>query len=307
MRKTLVIWLAFAMVGVAASMARAEEGKGGQAAAFLRNDVGTRAGGMGDAFVAVADDASALHYNPGGLYQVDHLIVGLMYSAMSLDRSHYRASAIYTEEDVASFGVMFTGFGVSDIDGRDPEGEHTSFFDDSEWALTLGAARHVSSFAGVGASFKYFKHSLADNEATAIGFDLGVHARWMLKSETLRKVRLGFAVSNLGSELEWDTESSRKEDVPVTLRGGGSADFALGEVELLLAVDGVQTTDESFAFHAGAEAWVVQELGLRAGLDDDEVTFGASVRYRQFQFDYAYLPDKLEEGATSRLGLQINF
>jgi hypothetical protein len=307
MRTTIVTWLTLAIVVMGFSLGSADDGKGGQAASFLRNPVGGRAGGMGDAFVAVANDAGALYYNPAGLCQIKHLTCGLMYSAMSLDRSHYQASAIYTKEGIASFGAMFTGFGVSDIDGRNAQGDPTAPFDDNEWALTIGAARKLNSVIAFGGSFKYFNHSLAGSRANALAFDLGAHAHWTLEGATLRGVGLGVAVTNLGAKLKWNTQSAHEDKIPMTLRAGASTELALGGLEWLIALDGTQTADESFGIHAGAEAWIKQMLGLRAGIDDGNFTLGGSVRYRQFQIDYAYRPDELEAGATSRMGLQIVF
>jgi hypothetical protein len=40
-------------------------------AQFLKIGVGRRASAMGDAFVAISDDASALYWNPAGLVQFE--------------------------------------------------------------------------------------------------------------------------------------------------------------------------------------------------------------------------------------------
>ena len=45
--------------------------KGETASAFLKLGAGARAAGMGDAYVAVADDATAGYWNPAGLAQVE--------------------------------------------------------------------------------------------------------------------------------------------------------------------------------------------------------------------------------------------
>jgi hypothetical protein len=45
---------------------------GTTAAQFLKIGVGSRAVGMGGAFVAVADDITSLYWNPGGLGRLNH-------------------------------------------------------------------------------------------------------------------------------------------------------------------------------------------------------------------------------------------
>ena len=129
---------------------RAGESAGGQGGAFLRNPVGARPAGMGDAFVAVADDANALLYNPGGLYQTGPLSLGGMYSLMGLGRRHYQASLSSTSQNLGSLGLMLVAYEVTGIDGRDEFGNPTAKFDDSEMALTLGYGRQLLAFLGAG-------------------------------------------------------------------------------------------------------------------------------------------------------------
>jgi len=53
-------------------------------AQFLKVGVSARAMGMAEAFLGVADDASALYYNPGGLLQLerpDHILTHISYPA----------------------------------------------------------------------------------------------------------------------------------------------------------------------------------------------------------------------------------
>src|SRR5215471_4820039 len=61
-----------AALAVAPVSARAQSSLGGQragtsSATFLRIGVGARAVGMGETFVAVANDPSAIYWNPAGL------------------------------------------------------------------------------------------------------------------------------------------------------------------------------------------------------------------------------------------------
>ena len=67
-----------------ASGALAQE-DGGQAGAFLSYGVGGRALGMGRAFVAAADDASGVYWNPAGILGVKRFEVTSMYSNLYYD------------------------------------------------------------------------------------------------------------------------------------------------------------------------------------------------------------------------------
>jgi hypothetical protein len=281
-----------------------EEG-GGQAGAFLRLPVGARACGMGDAFTAVSDDVDAMYYNPAGMYQVNSAAGGVSVAIMSMDRHHYHASFVYSSGAYGAVGVNFIGFGVSDIDGRDNTGFETGSFEDNETALALGYSYKVFRYLGFGVGIKYIQHSLADAKADGIGFDAGLHSRVTVNSDWFRSIRLGASLSNIGADLEWDTEAATKEDIPTTLRLGCAAEIEFTTVELLGAIDVSRSADESAEFHAGLESWFSDVVAARIGFDSDHVNFGGAIEYKRFRFDYAYAPDVLEEGATSKLGIQF--
>ncbi len=61
------------------------QGDGGGAGAFLRYGIGGRALGMGRAFVAVADDASGVYWNPAGLVGAKWVEITSMYSNLYYD------------------------------------------------------------------------------------------------------------------------------------------------------------------------------------------------------------------------------
>ncbi len=65
----LLLWLS-SVVPARAS------GPGTSAATFLELGFGARPLGLGEAYVAVADDVSALHYNPAGLAYAPSLSLG---------------------------------------------------------------------------------------------------------------------------------------------------------------------------------------------------------------------------------------
>jgi hypothetical protein len=187
------------------SVGFAGEGNGGQAGSFLRIPVGARPAGMGNAFVSVADDAYALYFNPGGLYQLKSFTFGTMYSVMSMDRSHFQGSFSYNSEGLGVFALMFTKFGVAKIDGRDSGGNKTGSFDDSELAFNFGYGKELIDHLGVGAAIKYISHSLQDNRATGLGLDIGTHTKIETQHSIIKAIRLGLSISNLGSELKWNT------------------------------------------------------------------------------------------------------
>ena len=65
-KKAVIVMLSLSVILGAAQSARAVSNAG---VLFLRIAAGARAAGIGESFVAMADDASATHWNPAGLGQ----------------------------------------------------------------------------------------------------------------------------------------------------------------------------------------------------------------------------------------------
>lgn len=279
---------------------------GGQAGAFLRIPVGARPAGLGNAFVAVANDASALYFNPGGIYQLEGTTFSGMYSLMSMDRNFYQGSLIYSHESYGSFGLMFTCFTVGKIDGRDLSGNQTGDFSNNEIAFSLTYGRKIISFLGLGGSIKYIHHSLDNYKATGLGFDVGAFSKFELEDLFINQISFGISLSNLSASLKWDTDSSLEETIPLTLRYGAGLQFTLSKVRFLLAGGITQTTDEKQKVNAGVETWLIKNFGIRVGLDGKDIIFGVSLKFNDFQFDYGFCPDVLDQGATNKIGIQFN-
>jgi long-chain fatty acid transport protein len=76
----LFLIITLAMCGAISSI-QAASGKGTSGAQFLRIGAGARAPGMGGAFSPIADDATAIYWNPGGLSQLSKREVSLSYNS----------------------------------------------------------------------------------------------------------------------------------------------------------------------------------------------------------------------------------
>ena len=80
---------------------------------FLGLGAGARANGMGDAFVAVADDATAIFWNPAGLFLLDQpeTSFGFQFASEKVEQERRRQMLLFaSDEPGASAGLSFASF-----------------------------------------------------------------------------------------------------------------------------------------------------------------------------------------------------
>jgi len=294
--------------------AYAGEYAGGEGGAFLRIPVGARPAGLGNAFVAIADDGSAPFYNPAGLSQIQGSRISAMYNFMSLDRMNYQASFIMSTPIDVHVALTFNNFSVSDIieclPGENPSGE---IFSDNAIALGLFASYKIIPLVSIGAGTKYIIHSIHDKSASGLDFDAGAMIRKPVSIGPITMIRGGISIQNVGGEIKWNTDSDHKDKITPSIRIGVSSDIQLTSFDMICSAEISQClgrkNDEykNFKFHIGVEVWFSNLLAIRSGLEGKDFRMGASLMWSDFRFDYAYTPDHVDEGTTHKLSVEIGF
>ena len=105
---------------------------------FLSSGVGARAVGMGEAFTAVADDASAQAWNPGGLGQVRKLGALAMFDAVG-EGVGVSCAAVAIPAGAMTLGASITALTFGSYTLRDSDGASlgTASIDDVAGALSM--------------------------------------------------------------------------------------------------------------------------------------------------------------------------
>jgi hypothetical protein len=301
---------------------------GGQ---FLKIGVGARAAGMGGAYSSVADDLTALYWNPAGLADVKGVSGSFSYTSWFYGFSHMFAAAtmpLGTNFQIAVQIISLTSQNIEVTTFDQPDG--TGLFykvQDLSGGLTLsGFLTNQFSF---GVTAKYVSNGIANLSAGGIAFDIGT------KYETgVQGIKIGFAIMNLGTEQQYsgsDLQSTMKLDpafkqapqdfailaypfqLPLTFRAGISSELIKSEEHALTAAfDFVTMSDISEQFIIGAEYTWNDLLSLRGGYVFGQSQFnicgGVGIKYigggLDGALDYSLTPT-VNLGLVNRIGVSV--
>ena len=295
---------------------------GTTAAKVLSIPVGSRALGMGGAFVAVANDASAMYWNPAGLSKLNQYEVFLMHSEWLADISFDYVGIALPLGNVGTIGFNFTSMSMNEMDVTSeeyPEGTGETF---SAGSIVFGAcySRSLTDRFSIGANIKYISEHIWNSNASGFAIDIGT-----LFTTPIKGIRLGASISNFGQKMqiqgddllvqkdideriEGNVESvnaylaTDKFDLPLHLQIGISMDAFNTEMNrLTLAVDGIHPNDNTESLNLGFEWATLRELiCFRAGYkslfakdSEEEFTFGGGFNYGKLasfklSVDYAF-------------------
>jgi long-subunit fatty acid transport protein len=325
-----VVALAVALL-VLPVAARAQGSLGGQragtsSATFLRIGVGARAEGMGETFVAVANDPSAIYWNPAGL--------------ASLQRREFAVSHVQWPADIAfdhitltlpsrRFGGSFAvqagllGTQIEETSELQPFGTGRTF-SYSDFVTGLAYSRRWTDKLLVGLGVKYVHEDLGSQiggpTTSAFLFDVG-----SIYYLGLGSVRIATSLTNFGSALRpsgsytspYDGTTSQYDafDPPLMFRYGVAFEPIENDTQkLTTALEVAQPADNEQLVKAGVEWTFKKTFALRTGynLRADAMKFSAgtgfSGEFGDFRgaLDYAYT-DGGPLGAVHRISLGIRF
>jgi len=303
MRSTFALMALAAALATTAAPARADD-PGLTVLTFLKLGAGARATGLGEAYVSVANDASATYWNPAGLLGIQHNDVSGTHHAWIQDLNH-EFVAFGGHRGRHAVGFSFIGLYTSDMQAYDETGAYTGMFGFSNNAFSGSYAFQVTPEIGVGASARYVRESLVgtsegDFSLSGFAFDLG--GQW---KTPLRGVTAGAALRNLGGSMHYNLSGAQDFDLPTTLQGGLSyrrQDVAGGA--LTIAADALAARGDDVSFRVGAEyAYRGQFLmgaGAKSGLDNENVSFGVGYE-NKIRVHYAFTPIQSDLGSSHRI------
>jgi uncharacterized protein UPF0164 len=289
----LALSLALLAMNPAPRSASAAAGEAGFA--FLKLGIGARPMAMGSAYVALADDPTAVYWNPAGLGGAEGAQVTVMHNEWIQDfRQEF--AGLSRSFGAGTLGLGVSGFYTSEFEKRDDVGNLIGHFGFNDFAVTGAFAHRFPHQATGGVAVKFIREMIDQETATAVAFDLGTRVGLGKTG-----VSLGAAVQNLGGDAKFITESF---PLPRTIRAGAALTRAIPGLQGkgILSAEYRKARGDDSRFQVGGEFEYKARLALRAGAkfgyDDESASFGLGLIQRRFSFDYALVPFSSNLGTT---------
>ena len=296
---------------------------GTTAASFLEIGVGANAAGMGGAFVSVADDASALYWNAGGIALLPKFEAIIVHTDWIAETNFDYAGLVIPLENFGTIGFSFTSFSMDDMKVRtveQPDGTG-EYFSAGDIAVGITYARNLTERFSIGFTAKYIEQRIWHMSSSAFAIDAGT----MFKTDLLGGMTIGASISNFGSPMKLDGRDARyfiridetkqgsneriptnieldSWDLPLNFQIGVST-YALNTdtYKFRVAVDATVPNNDYQSMNIGGEFSFMDFLFLRAGynslmLQDSEggLSLGLGINSKMLlstavvNFDYAF-------------------
>lgn len=271
-------------------------------AAFEDVELGARPLGMGSAYTAAADDASAIFWNSAGLVRISDRELTTSYMEL-YDLVSYSSIGYAQNTRIGPIGVGLVS--SSDVDGAY-----------REITLALSAAREIYQGLSLGTNIKYLS-SAANTGNVRVGggrgasLDLGCQYRIM---DDL--LSLGAALQNPIGYVSYSREAVK--DIPgqkywqkpgLSYKIGAGVDLGRLLSQMKGAVLAAELSDGDI--HAGAEYFFWDVLAMRCGYRTGNaltraITMGFGIQLSALTLDYAYVGSAVGS-QTSQFSVSVNW
>jgi hypothetical protein len=292
---------------------------GTTSAQVLKFNVGPRAIGMGGAFTAIADDITAMYWNPSGTANINTNEAFFDHTSLYADISHDFAAFATNLSDIGTIGAFVSVLSMDDMKVRtieNPEGTG-ELFNYSTIVMGVNYSRYLTTNFAIGFNVKYINENLWHMNSTGFAIDIGT----LYKIPILNELRIASSVSNFGTKMQLSGRDATviyasgagdenminsnieldKFDLPLTFRFGISTDVVKSESSrLTVDVDAIHPNDNSEYLNTGLEYAWNEIVHFRAGYNslfevesEKGLTLGFGLNYRIFELvkvkiDYAY-------------------
>ncbi|MDO8735238.1 MAG: PorV/PorQ family protein [Elusimicrobiota bacterium] len=276
-------------------------------ASFLNIGTSARAISMGGAYVGIANDASAINYNPAGISQLRNSEIVAQHTEWISDVKHdFLAGAFPLKNSTIGISIVYLSQGK--IEGRDEDRNKTDNFSAYDVATTISYSKKINEKIKLGTNLKLIQQKIESERATGVAVDIG-----SLYHFTALPLTAGFSFQNLGPKMTFISEGY---NLPLTATLGAGYNI---KNAITLALDIKQKIyDKKTEISFGTEYTPITPLALRVGYlkslnskfstlnDFKGIGGGLGLRVLNFSTDYAFVPYG-DLGNTHRISFTVKW
>ena len=267
----------------------------------LQLGAGARPLGMGSAFVAVSDDATAIYWNPAGLQRLRQTELQIQHAEQFGGTVNHDVFTLCGPSPIGGFGVGLTRLGVDGVKlttlenpalppAPDNRPVVSRVVGTTEYHLHLAYGRSLRSNLFAGTGVKLVSRRLGTGTGSGFGIDFGM--LYMPRPH----VTAGLLIRNL-IPMKITFDSGTSDRVPPVLVIGLALVRPVAAVNGLITCSGSlrigeeESAVENFqGVRIGVEYVYRKKLAFRLGARGNHFTAGAGVRLRgRVAFDLAFL------------------
>ena len=307
-------------------------------AQFLKINVAPRGAALGDAFVAVANDVSAIYWNVAGLARLGRNEFVVAHTNWIADVKLEYSALVIPLGDIGTIGGSITALTMGEMDVRTvdrPEGTGERF-GAGDLAVGFSYARNLTDRFSFGLTAKYVNEYIWHMGASGFGVDVGT-----LYQTGFHGLTIGMSISNFGAKMRYNGNDGiiyfnvnpgkygtndkvvadirmAEWDLPLIYRVGVAIEpVAAEQHRLKIAVDALHPNDNTESVNVGAEYVFDNVVSLRTGYkalfrknSEEGLTLGAGIAYSvagtRLKADYGWA-DFGRLKSVHRFGLGIEF
>ncbi len=285
MRKKIVCILVMIGIFIYPQFAKANSEVGSTIAGFLKLGIGARAIGMGEAYGAVGEDATALYWNPGGLAQLTMREVSFMHNNYleGIHMENISYIPIITPTGVLGTSISYLG---TDIEGYNTSSADSEYeYHAGNTCISVGYGYKMYKNCSVGMAVKGIFSQIDDAHSASGAIDIGA-----IYNPEIEGVTLGLSLHNIGPAIKFEEES---EKLPFNIKF--STAYKGFNDNLLLTLDLNKPVDNDIIFNLGGEFWPMTSFAIRAGYNSrleasENYSLGLGFKLQNFNVDCTYIP-----------------
>jgi flagellar motor protein MotB len=271
---------------------------------------------MGEAYTSLSEGTSGLYYNPAGIaaaacfeaqfshinwfQSINYEYLAFVAPSPLIDNAKIGlALALFLPGGITKTNSLIS-YDPSYLDSYSATTQFNDKFYPYDLSVILGYGMNISPSFSAGFRLKYVSQNIdaysGSNGTAGIGF---------LYKYSLNGNDLSFGLDL--DNIEWSRISlyTKSFDSPIIFNAAISDSIKLWFGTFIAAVQSEIPSDYENVYSAGVEYWFYDMFVLRLGYEAgayNQPTFGAGVKYRDFEVDYAYI-NYADLGSTQRISL----